>query len=202
MFRTKNRSAAITLLHRRINLSIDSALKFNSDDYKLCGMAPATILDFILVVSGSIGLHAFLPKTLSDHTFNLTLNLRLRSTQFRAKFGKPRLRSHRNAEDITIANENRLFSARKHGDTRLSSFHFRMAVMFIAFALAKIPSLPIHVMHPYGTDDDFVFWSIDDATNVLSQPTITLRLQDVNDLHDIIADEWDDWVAKRPFILD
>ncbi|KAG0693691.1 hypothetical protein DFH29DRAFT_382941 [Suillus ampliporus] len=102
-----------------------------------------------------------------------------------------------NVEDITLANESPLLSE-KHGDTRLTSIRYRMAVMFLAFVLAKIPALPIHVMHPYGTHEDFHQWKLDDATNVCAQRTISLRLQDAIALDHLIKSEWDDWVADAP----
>ncbi|KAG1778099.1 hypothetical protein EV702DRAFT_1044795 [Suillus placidus] len=45
-------------------------------------------LNFVLVVSGVIGLDAFLPNTISDHTFTGTLDFGLQTKQFRPKFGK------------------------------------------------------------------------------------------------------------------
>ncbi|KAG0697258.1 hypothetical protein DFH29DRAFT_1022910 [Suillus ampliporus] len=218
MFRIKDRSSAIKLLHRRVNLVLDTDLKLRSDDPKLLWKGSKHFLDFILVVSGSIGLHAFIPRTIADHNYTLTLDLRLQSRQFRPKFGKlgfdptGSMMAIGNGqstelwlgfcpvghvEDIALANESPLLSE-KHGDTRLTSVHYRMGVMFLASVLSQIPSLPIHVMYAYGPQRDFRDWKIEDATNVLSQRRIVLRLQDVLELNRLIISEWDDFVANAP----
>ncbi|KAG1828591.1 hypothetical protein DFJ58DRAFT_737720 [Suillus subalutaceus] len=62
-------------------------LKLHSDDPNLLWKGSKHFLDFILIVSANIGLHA-LPKTLADHNYSLTFNLRLQSRQFHPKFGK------------------------------------------------------------------------------------------------------------------
>ncbi|KAG2335563.1 hypothetical protein BDR05DRAFT_1006676 [Suillus weaverae] len=218
MFRVNDRSSAIKLLHRRVNLVLDPDLKLRSDDPTLLWQGSKHFLDFILVVSGQIGLQAFLPKTLADHNFSLTLNLRLQCREFRPKFGKLGFDPTgsmmaigdgqstelwlgfspvANVEDIDIANDSPLLSE-KHGDTRLSSLHYRMGVMFLASCLSQIPSIPVHVMFPYGPHTDFKDWKIEDATNVLDLRVIVLRLQDVLLLDRIVQIQWDDFVANAP----
>ncbi|KAG0697442.1 hypothetical protein DFH29DRAFT_1003759 [Suillus ampliporus] len=218
MFRINDRSSAIKLLHRRVNVTLDPELKLRTDDPKLLWKGSKHFLDFILVVSGKIGLHAFLPKTLADHNFSLTLNLRLQCRQFRPKFGKLGFDPTGsmmaigdgqstelwlgfcpvgNIEDIELANESPLLSE-KHGDTRLTSIHYRMGVMFLACILSQIPSMPVHVMFPYGPHPEFHEWKIQDATNVLDQRTITLRLQDVLLLNRMMDIQYDDFVANAP----
>ncbi|KAG1765968.1 hypothetical protein EV702DRAFT_1283003 [Suillus placidus] len=248
MFRVNDRSSAIKLLHRRINLVLDPDLKLRSDDPTLLWQGSKHFLDFILVVSSQIGLQAFLPKTVADHNFSMTLNLRLQCREFRPKFGKLGFDPTgsmmaigdgqstelwlgfspvANVEDIDIANDCPLLSE-KHGDTRLTSVHYRMGVMFLASCLSQIPSLPVHVMFPYGPHSDFKDWKIEDATNVLcvslyvmssiafrvafkvtssdvgciflisDQRVIVLRLQDVLLLDRIIQIQYDDFVANAP----
>lgn len=187
MFRINDRSTAIKLLNRRVNVVLDPDLKLRADDPNLLWKGSKHFLDFILVVSGKIGLDAFLPKTVADHNFSLTLNLRLQSRQFRPKFGKLGFDPTGsmmaigdgqstelwlgfcpvgNLEDIDLANNSPLLSE-KHGDTRLTSVHYRMGIMFLACLLSQIPSMPVHVMYPYGPRTDFTEWKIEDATNVL-----------------------------------
>jgi hypothetical protein len=132
-------------------------------------------------------LHALLPNKVVDHTFSIALNLCLPARLFRPKFGKlgfdptgcmlaigtgPSCEywlafcPQENLDDLDVANNVPLLSDRQHGDTRLSSSHFRMVVMFLAYALSKNPNLPIYVMHPYGTDDDLTAWRIKDVSNI------------------------------------
>ncbi|KAG2358122.1 hypothetical protein BDR07DRAFT_1489883 [Suillus spraguei] len=73
-----------------------------------------------------------------------------------------------------------------------------MAVMFLAYALSMNPDLGIHVTHPYGMEDDIDGWRVTDATNVYSQCTWQLRLEDVEKLSDCIIESWDDWVEGSP----
>ncbi|KAG1720751.1 hypothetical protein EDB19DRAFT_1835830 [Suillus lakei] len=215
----KDKAGAASFLLRRTNLRIDPQFTYATDDGKLLWDASRHFLDFVLVVSGAIGLDAFLPNTISDHTFTVTLDFRLQTRQFRPKFGKlgfdptgsmmaignggacelwlgfcPLV----NMEDLSVADGAPLLNEKKHGDTRLSSRHFRMAVMFIAYALAKIPTMPIHLMHTYGTDEDFLLWKVKDVTNLYAKPTLTLRLDDLKSLHQIIASEWEAWVREAP----
>ncbi|KAG2045993.1 hypothetical protein BDR06DRAFT_1015119 [Suillus hirtellus] len=219
LFRRKDKSSAASYLLRRTNLRIDPKFTYASDDSRLLWDASKHFLDFVLVVSGAMGLDAFLPNTISDHTFIVTLDFRLQTKQFKPKFGKlgfdptgsmmaigngsacelwlgfcPLI----NVEDLSVADEAPLLNEKKHGDTRLSSRHFRMAVMFIAYALAKIPTMPIHLTHAFGTDEDFSLWKIKDVTNLYATPTLTLRLDDLKSLHQIIVSEWDAWVEEAP----
>jgi hypothetical protein len=187
-FEMRDKATAINLLHRRTNLRIDSDLAYRPDDEMLAWDGSKHFLDFLLVVGGSIGLDVFLPNKVVDHTFSISLNLCLQRREFRPKFGKlgfdptgcmmalgsgpsselwlgfcPR----ENMEDLTVANDVPLINEKKHGDTRLSYPHFRMAVMFLAFALSQNASLPIYVMHQYGTDNnDMSKWMIKDVTNI------------------------------------
>lgn len=187
MYRVGDRSSAIKLLHWCVNLVLDPDLKLPSNDPTLLWQGSKHFLDFILVVSGTIGLHAFLPKTLLDHNFSLSLNWHLQHREFRPKFGKLGFDPTgsmmaigdgqstelwlgfcpvANLEDIDIANDSPLLHE-KHGDTRLTSMHYRMGVMFLASCLSQIPSMPVHVMFPYGPRSDIKEWRIEDATNVL-----------------------------------
>ncbi|KAG2034359.1 hypothetical protein BDR03DRAFT_1013552 [Suillus americanus] len=187
MFCVNDHSSAIKLLHHHVNLIYDTDLKLHSDNPSLLWKGSKHFLDFILVISGKIGLHAFLPKTLMDYNFSLTLNLCLQSRQFRPKFGKlgfdltglvmaigegqstelwlgfsPIV----NVEDIDITNNTPLLNE-KHGDTHLTSVHYCMGVMFLACLLSQIPSMAIHVIHLCGPHFDFHDWKIEDTTNVL-----------------------------------
>ncbi|KAG2028369.1 hypothetical protein BDR03DRAFT_66507 [Suillus americanus] len=88
MFEKNQAQKAIALLHRRVNLTIDSNLSPRSDDNMLMWDGSKHFLDFTLVVAGSMGCHAFLPNTAADHTFTITLDLRQSYRQFRPKYGK------------------------------------------------------------------------------------------------------------------
>jgi hypothetical protein len=177
---------AIPLLGRRINLRFDNDYVYPSDDVNLMWDAKKHFLDFILIVSDAIGLYSFLPNTVSDHTFTITLDFRLQSRTFKAKFGKLGFDPTgsmmaigegngcelwlgfcplANIDDINIANEVPLLNE-KHGDTHLSTVRFRMAVMFMAFVLSKIPEKSIQVWERYGLDEDFSTWRISDASNL------------------------------------
>ncbi|KAG2029044.1 hypothetical protein BDR03DRAFT_1018980 [Suillus americanus] len=219
VFRKKDKATAANLLLRRTNLRVDPHLTFAPDHPSLLWDASKHFLDFVLVVSGAIGLHAFLPNTISDHTFSVSLDFRLNNKQFKPKFGKLGFDPTgsmmaigtgvscelwlgfcplTHIEDISLADEAPLLNEKKHGETRLSSRHYRMAVMFIASALAQISSLPIHIMHTYGTDEDFTQWKVKEVTNLYDQPTINLRLEDLKALHRYIVSDWDEWVHKAP----
>ncbi|KAG2130918.1 hypothetical protein DEU56DRAFT_914676 [Suillus clintonianus] len=218
-FKKGDKAAAINLLHRRSLLRFDNDLCYDNEDQMLLWDASNHFLDFCLIVGGSIGLHALLPNKLVDHTFSIALNLCLPSRLFCPKFGKlgfdptgcmmaigtgPACQfwlafcPQENLDDLDIANNVPLLSERQHGDTRLSSSHFRMAVMFMAYALSRIPNLPIYVMHHYGTDDDLSAWRIKDVSNIYSQATWDLRLTDLQELNNIIASDWEQWVADAP----
>ncbi|KAG2365886.1 hypothetical protein BDR07DRAFT_1373987 [Suillus spraguei] len=219
VFRKKDKATAVNLLLRRANLRIDSHLTFAPDHHMLLWDASTHFLDFVLVVSGAIGLHAFLPNTISDHTFSVSLNFRLHNKQFKPKFGKLGFDPTgammpigtgascelwlgfcplTHIEDPSLADETPLLNAKKHGETRLSARHYRMAVMFIASALAQISSMPIHIMHTYGTDEDFKQWTVKEVTNLYDQPTVDLRLEDLQALHRYIVSDWDEWVHNAP----
>ncbi|KAG2337508.1 hypothetical protein BDR05DRAFT_952582 [Suillus weaverae] len=72
---------------RRTNLRFDAHLTFAPDHLAmLLWDASKHFLDFVLVVSGAIGLHAFLPNTISDHTFSVSLDFRLQNKQFKLGF--------------------------------------------------------------------------------------------------------------------
>ncbi|KAG1793563.1 hypothetical protein EV424DRAFT_1354195 [Suillus variegatus] len=202
-FKKQDTATAINLLHRRSVLRLDDDLYYQSDNDMLAWDGTKHFLDFFLVVGGSVGLHALLPNKVVDHTFSMALNLCLPTRLFRPKFGPSSqlwlaFAPRENLEDLDIANDVPLLSERVHGNTRLSSSHFRMAVMFLAHALSKNPALSIYVMHPYGTDNDLSAWRIKDISNIYSQTTWDLRLDDVLELHNTIIAEWDDWVAAAP----
>ncbi|KAG2353802.1 hypothetical protein BDR07DRAFT_1495656 [Suillus spraguei] len=219
-FKKDDKATAINLLHRRSVLRLDHDLYYDADDEMLAWDASKHFLDFCLVVGGSVGLHAFIPNKVVDHTFSIALNLCLPTHLFRPKFGKlgfdptgcmmslgtaPSTElwlafcPHENLDDMDMANAAPLLSEKQHGDTRLSSSHFRMAVMFLAYALSKNPNLPIYVMHQYGTDEvDLHGWRIKDVSNIYSQTTWDLRLDDLIDLNTTMASDWDQWVADAP----
>jgi hypothetical protein len=79
IFRRKDKATAANLLLRCTNLRIDPHLTFAPDHPMLLWDASKHFLDFVLVVSGTIGLHAFLPNTISDHTFSVSLDFRLQN---------------------------------------------------------------------------------------------------------------------------
>ncbi|KAG2738230.1 hypothetical protein P692DRAFT_20882808 [Suillus brevipes Sb2] len=218
-FKKGDKATAINLLHRRSVLRFDDDFYYDNEDEMLAWDASNHFLDFCLVVGGSIGLHALLPNKVVDHTFSIALNLCLPARLFRPKFGKlgfdptgcmlaigtgPSCEywlafcPQENLDDLDVANNVPLLSDRQHGDTRLSSSHFRMVVMFLAYALSKNPNLPIYVMHPYGTDDDLTAWRIKDVSNIYSQTTWDLRLTDLQELNNTITLDWDEWVADAP----
>ncbi|KAG1823911.1 uncharacterized protein BJ212DRAFT_1476765 [Suillus subaureus] len=77
VFRKKDKATAANLLLRRTNLRVDPHLTFAPDHPSLLWDASKHFLDFVLVVSGAIGLHVFLPNTISDHTFSVSLDFHL-----------------------------------------------------------------------------------------------------------------------------
>ncbi|KAG1849284.1 hypothetical protein DFJ58DRAFT_729576 [Suillus subalutaceus] len=216
VFHKKDKATAANLLLRHTNLRVDPHLTFAPDHPSLLCDASKHFLDFVLVVSGAIGLHEFLLNTLSDHTFSVSLDFCLNNKQFKPKFGKHGFDPTgsmmaigtgiscelwlgfcplTHIKDISLADEAPLLNEKKHGETHLSSLHYHMAVMFIALTLAQISSLPIHIMHTYGTDEDFMQWRVKEVTNLYDQLIINLHLEDLKALHRYIVSDWDEWRA-------
>jgi hypothetical protein len=158
---------AMQYLNSRSKIRIDSSLQYNNhDDLLLWGMREHR-LDYILTVSGSIGLWATTPNVDIDHTFNLALDLKKPFRDYKGKYGKlgfdPKGRmlyigKCRN-DDVWLAmapwsfidgTDEDVPAGHVTGDTRLSTRHYRMIVFFFAYILQSIRDKGFTCDDPYG----------------------------------------------------
>lgn len=153
IYNKKQYLQAIRLLGYRSRIHVDSDLIFKPDDDMLMWKMKHHHLDYAMAVSGELRLWATIPNVDSDHTFSLKLNLSQPNRSFNNKYGKlgfdPKGRmlyigQCRN-DDIWLAfcpwatldhAADEVEAGYCTGDTRLSTAHYRMTVMFFAKALS------------------------------------------------------------------
>ncbi|KAH7920877.1 hypothetical protein BV22DRAFT_1179673 [Leucogyrophana mollusca] len=210
-FKLGDAATAVNALRKRVKLTIDDTYKVATDSDKLVWDASKHFLDFFMVVSRSIGLHAVLPNIAADHNFKFTLNLRQSYREFRSKFGKLGFNPTGSMMAIGQCGGLEVWlgfplfddgepeeAPKARGDTRLTAKRHRMVVMFFAHVLSRMPTTAIHLLQPYGRGDDFGTWSVDDVSNIFDADTLELTLDDTRLLHNRIVDCWDDWVTDAP----
>jgi hypothetical protein len=76
------------LLEKKCVVTIDNQYKIPADSEDIFWDCPNHYLDFFLVVSNRLGLHAVVPSRQVDHTFFIELDLAKPIVQFRGKHAK------------------------------------------------------------------------------------------------------------------
>lgn len=169
IFNRKQPLKAIRLLEHRSRIHLDSKLIIKPEDDMLLWDMRHHHLDFAMMVSGEIGLWATIPNVDTDHTFSFKLNLSQPQRVFKNKYGKlgfdpkgrmlyigqcrndnvwlafcPWATLDKAADDVE--------AGYCTGDTRLSTAHYRMAIMFLAKALSALPDRGYTLDADYDVD--------------------------------------------------
>ena len=166
-YEKKQAYSAIQSLHQRLKIKVDSNLRCLLEDDNLLWDVKVNRLDYILTVADKIGLWPILPRSTSDHTYTFNLDLSKPYRNFKAKYARlgfdPKasilfIGTCRN-DDVWLALVPHTFSqgvgcdlppGYVTGDTRLSTSHYRMVVMFLAAAMASIPDRGFTCHNKYG----------------------------------------------------
>jgi hypothetical protein len=165
----KQATQAINYLNLRSKIKIDPNMQFSSNDNSLFWDLREHRLDFLMTVSASLGLWAATPNVNVDHNFTLELDLKKPYRDFKGKYGKlgfdPKGRilfigKSRN-DDVWLAmapwsffddSADNLPAGYLTGDTRMSTKHYRMVVMFFGFLLSQLPDRGFTCIDKYGVD--------------------------------------------------
>lgn len=171
VFEKKQSLQAIRQLDSRSRIHLDSALTFRSDSNMLLWNMKQHHLDYLMTVSSVIGLWAAIPNVRSDHTFSFKLILDQPYRDYKDKYGKlgfdpkgrmlfigqcrndnvwlafcPWATLDKVADDVE--------AGYCTGDTRLSTAHYRMIIMFLAKALCSLSDHGFTLAADYNTDLD------------------------------------------------
>ena len=184
IYQKKQVSKAINQLNSRSKIKIDRDMQIPYDDKNIYWDLREHRLDYILTVSAEIGLWAATPNINTDHNYALTMDFKKPYRDFKGKYGKlgfdPKgklLYLGRSQNDdvwlamapLTFFEESGESVPPGHvtGDTRLSTKHYRMIVMFFAHLLSNLAARGFTCIDTYGislTDTD-PCWFI--HTNIL-----------------------------------
>jgi hypothetical protein len=158
---------AIQFLDNRTKIKVDSDLQVDPNDDRLLWSLNDHRLDYLLTVSSSIGLWAATPRIQSDHNFALNLDFHQPYRNFKGKYGKlgfdPKERmlyiGRSKNDEVWLAMAPWTFldgmaddvpPGHLTGDTRMSTPHYRMLVMFFAYILSSLEDRPFTCDDPYG----------------------------------------------------
>jgi hypothetical protein len=165
----KQASQAINYLNLCTKIKVDSDMQFASDHTSLFWDLREHRLDFLMTVSASIGLWAATPNINVDHNYVFQLDLTKPYRDFKGKYGKlgfdPKGRilfigKSRN-DDVWLAmapwssfddSADNMPAGHVTGDTRLSTKHYRMLVMFFAYLLSQLRDRGFTCIDKYGVD--------------------------------------------------
>lgn len=190
-YEKKRTQLAIESLEKRLKIKVDSALQCVLEDDNLLWDVNVNRLDYIVTVADKIGLWPILPRVTSDHTYTFNLDLSKPYKDFKAKYARlgfdPKgsmlfIGTCRN-DDIWLALVPHTFSQGVGrnlaagfitGDPRLSTSHYRMAVMFFAAALASIPDRGFVCHNKYGINLNSSSSDFSMYTNVLYVSRLSL----------------------------
>jgi hypothetical protein len=87
-YEKKDSHYAINLMRRRVRVELDARSTADSRDDDLMWHCTNFFLDYLMLVSADIGLHAILPNVQSDPGYNFRLQLNQPYRTFSAKFAK------------------------------------------------------------------------------------------------------------------
>lgn len=169
VFNKKQRLQAIRQLGSRSRIHLDSELIVAPDNDTLLWDMRHHHLDFVMAVSSEPGLWAAIPNVNSDHTFSFKLDLKKPIRSFNNKYGKlgfdPKGRmlyiGQCKNEDVWLAlcpwatldnAADDVEAGYCSGDTRLSTPHYRMIVMFLAKALSSLSDRGFTLEADYEVD--------------------------------------------------
>ncbi|KIK22156.1 hypothetical protein PISMIDRAFT_11857 [Pisolithus microcarpus 441] len=219
MHENKRAMAAIGLLKRRHWLEVDGEYVVDVHGANMVARVAPHYLDFVLYVGSRRGLDAALPNADVDHTWSAKLKLNLGHRQwpesrqgalgFDPK-GRMMYVGNRLEEQLWIAmlpNEyleggewGRVVEM--EGTTRaVSTQHRYMLMMFLAYVLDEMRHEDIACITPYP--EPLTLESIKESTEILGRfdennREITLRLNDMGELHRHLMNSWDRWVNGAP----
>ena len=165
------------LLHRRCILELQDTDTVDLENTDYCFGATESYLDYILVVGNVMGIDMFIPNVATNFNFALELNLHLQIKQFKAKHGTLGFNptgcmlciAQSPTEDYWLAfppqdyfvNQLPEFTLDKpYADSRLSTFHYRIVMLFLSFVLTKLPGHAYYLLSPYRcpiSDPEFKF---------------------------------------------
>jgi hypothetical protein len=191
-FERHEEAKAISRLQQRCRMVIDKEYTIDVNNPNFCFSSQNSYLDFFLIIGKARGVDMFIPQA-PPHTFTVTLNLRLPIKEFRAKYGTLGFNptgamlfvGQTSAEDLWIGmapfaffeEEGEPFDlSDKHGDTRLSTRHYRIMVAFIAFALSRLPERNYTVSSQYGINLDAPSPKWSDHFNIMYVQRLDLLL--------------------------
>lgn len=167
LYTKKQQSQAIAYLNLRSKIKIDPEMQIPYNDNNIFWGLREHRLDYLLTVSASIGLWAATPNVNVDHNYTFNLDLKKPYRDFKGKYGKlgfdPKRRflylgKSRN-DDVWLAMAPWSFfetsgedipSGHITGDTRLTTKHYRMIVMFFAHLLSKLVDRGFTCVDTYG----------------------------------------------------
>ncbi|KAH7917232.1 hypothetical protein BV22DRAFT_1135578 [Leucogyrophana mollusca] len=224
-FERNARSTAIGRLKSRHTVVVDDDLMQKTTDPLLAWSLKDHFLDFLLVVSGKIGLHAWLPSLGGDYRFHIEFDLTHRYYQWSAKHGHlgfdPTGRmlfvGHRGQEEIWIAMVPLLYTLYDEDEDTdfgaghmvhlnaksscLTDDHYYMMVTFFATMFAANALCGIFCNETYPTP--LRLDNIKRCTNVLGghgdlHHKLELRGSDLRTLHQAIKERYEHWVRRAP----
>src|SRR5262245_24611294 len=160
---------AMSLLHKRVNLRIDASERARMDDGRYAYSCSKAYLDFLMIVGDGMGLHMFIPQSVGNTGFELTLRIDLQVKEFHVKHGNLGFDptgcmmcvAIMDNEDLWIGMapptyfedvESTFDMNQRHGDTRLSLAHHRQMVAYILKIVQELPDMSIYVTNPYAVN--------------------------------------------------
>ena len=172
------------LLHRRCTLKFKDGDTVDLDDPDYCFGAAESYLDYILVVGDIMGINMFIPNVPANFNFALEINLHLQIKQFKAKHGTLGFDpsgcmlciGQSPTEDFWLAfppqdyfvNQLPEFNlSTSYADSRLSSTHSRIIMLFLSYLLTELPSRDYYLFNPYQSDIADPEFKLSYHTNVL-----------------------------------
>jgi len=183
-YEKKQGHTAIRFLNQRLKIKVDSDLRCLLEDDNLLWGVKVNRLDYILTVADKPGLWPILPNSSSNHTYAFNLDLSKPYRDFKAKYARlgfdPKgsmllIGTCRN-DDVWLALVPHTFTqgisrdlppGYVTGDTRLSTPHYRILVMFLAVAMASIPERGFTCHNLYAVDLHSSYSDIAIYTNIL-----------------------------------
>ncbi|KAI5986662.1 hypothetical protein EDD15DRAFT_2200043 [Pisolithus albus] len=219
MHENKRAMSAISLLKRRHRLEVDGEYVVNIHGANVVARVAPHYLDFVLYVGSRRGLDAALPNVDVDHTWSAKLKLNLgyrqwpESRQGALGFdpkGRMMYVGNRLEEQLWIAMlpneylegaELRRVVEMEGTGRAVSTQHRYMLTMFVAYVLDEMRHEDIACITPYP--EPLTLESIKESTEILGRfnennREITLRLNDMRELHRQFMNLWERWVNGAP----